>query len=318
MTYRPNLINILLLSALLTLSGCMPISEYDNTSVGTGISGAAIGAVAAGGTAAVLGAPKPVIGFFGLTGAGIGYYLTTLRFASRGIIQAGGKVYTEGDFIIIEVPTDHLFDTNTAEFLPGTEPVLDSIVSALKRYPCNNIIISASTSGFGTQRFQQKLSESRASQVASYLWLRGIGAESKIKDTEIIKGRTLMYVGYGDLLPIANDLHLESIRSNSRIQIVGYLGYQELHWNQYRKHYKHFQSIGSMSDSSTGESAPINYSDSFSADHMPDNTDTTKQIDFNKEFPPEASAHSYRFNTHSRIHHRRSASAFQTTDGDNL
>ena len=82
-----------------------------------------------------------------------------MRFSSAEIIQAHGQVFTQGDYVTIEVPTDYLFDTNSSDFNPGVEPVLDSIASVLQRYPDNNILISGNTSGTDTDHYELKLSE---------------------------------------------------------------------------------------------------------------------------------------------------------------
>jgi hypothetical protein len=62
---------IFFLCTLLAIAGCAPIS---NTDPPTGsFVGTAIGAGFGAGTAAVLNAPKPVIGVAGVADAGLGY-----------------------------------------------------------------------------------------------------------------------------------------------------------------------------------------------------------------------------------------------------
>lgn len=175
--------------------------------------GAAIGA---GGVAA-LGASKPLIVLGGLTGGAIGYYVTTLRFDAGGIIREGGKVYTVGDYLGIYIPTDRLFEPNSADFTPHAPFILDSVAVVLRRCPSNNILISGNTSGFGRVKWELFLSEKRAQKVAAYLWSTGINtfAAPGIR-------RRLQYVGYGDYFPIASDLTNTGIRQNSRIQITSY------------------------------------------------------------------------------------------------
>jgi outer membrane protein OmpA-like peptidoglycan-associated protein len=177
------------------------------------------GGAAAGGTLAWLfGGSKTVIGASALGGGLVGYYVSTLRFASGGIMKSGGQVFALGDSVSVEIPTDRLFDVNSADFLDDAAPILDSAVNVLKRYPDNNIMISGSTSGFGSTKFQLKLSEARARQVSAYLWAHGV---SQFKQFST-KTRQLIYTGYGDFFPIANDIHNDSNRKNSRIQITAY------------------------------------------------------------------------------------------------
>jgi hypothetical protein len=269
---------VLLLSLAWMLGGCAASTDESPPTGGSAV-GAGVGAVLAGGTAALLDAPKPIIGLAAVGGAGLGYYLTSLRFASKGIIRSGGKVYTLGEYMMIEIPTDNLFEPNTDEFLPGTEPVLDSIVDILKRYPNHNIFISGNTSGFGTHRFEQKLSEDRAAQIAAYLWAHGVtdgGAQIKSDRPERDSNRRLIYVGYGDALPIANNLHLESIRANSRIQIVASPCGAEV---KCKKCFRPFDNVGRWDDeiTSTTEQHPTSYAAAFPDDHLPEESEMTPQ-----------------------------------------
>ncbi len=181
--------------------------------------GAGVGAIAAGGTAAALGVSyKPTLALVALAGAGIGYYATTLRFDSAGIIQGGGQVYTLGDYATIEIPSDRLFETNSSDFTPEADAILKSAVTVLNRYSCNNIMISGNTSGFGSARFEHKLSEDRARQVSGFLWANGI-TEYKPQSNDT---RKLTYVGYGNYFPVSNNITNSGVRSNSRIQITAY------------------------------------------------------------------------------------------------
>lgn len=222
MESKYHLVLALILS--FTLAGCSfnPFTT-DNHLTGSGTS-TAVGAAVGVGTTAVIGQTTKTtpLAIGGAVGALVGYYVSTLRFASGGIIHGGGQVFTLGDYVSIDLPTDNLFDVNTAEFLDDVKPVLDSVVAVLKRSPKNNIIVSGDTSGFGTTKFQLVLSEARARQVAAYLWAHGIGQFQCSTLSIEGEGRQMYYTGYGDFFPIANHIHNDSIRQNSRIQITSY------------------------------------------------------------------------------------------------
>lgn len=177
--------------------------------------GAAAGGIVGGTVAGVAGASKGIIIAHGIAGAAVGYYLTTMTFQGGAITKAGGQIFSEGDYLTIVIPTDQLFDSNTADLLPRSGPILDSTASILNRFPDYNILITGSTSGFGTQRYERKLSEDRARQVAAWLWNKGID----IYNEDYTKKRRLIYIGYGDHFPIANTQTNSGIRMNSRIQI---------------------------------------------------------------------------------------------------
>lgn len=215
-----------LLLGALSLESCTYNPMVPNNHNTGSIQGRLIGMGVGGGTAAVLGAPTPIKILAGVTGGSIGYYMTTQRYDASGIYFAGGQVYQLGQKVGIYVPTDKLFQANTADFLPQATPILDSIVAVLQRTPDNNILISGNTSGFSSNRFEQKLSQDRAKAVAAYLWDAGMSAYQ----TNSLTTRKLNYVGYGDYFPITSDSNHsnEGIRSNSRIQITSYPSAEDL------------------------------------------------------------------------------------------
>ncbi|TAK73293.1 MAG: OmpA family protein [Gammaproteobacteria bacterium] len=190
----------------------------DNHTTGSA-AGVAVGAAAGAGGVAALGGSKFAMMLGGLTGGMLGYYATTLRYDSGGIIQGGGDVYTVGDYIGIYIPSDRLFYPNTADFTPQAPSILDSVGVILQRKPNNNILISGNTSGFSRPRWELRLSEERAKKVAAYLW--NTTDISQFKENSI-NLRRLKYVGYGDYFPIATHETNAGIRKNSRIQITSY------------------------------------------------------------------------------------------------
>ncbi len=215
-----------LCTLLLTATSCSfnPFTT-DNELTGSA-AGAALGGVVGAGSAALLGANKYVIALAGVGGAAVGYYVTTLNFASGGVVKAGGQVFSVGDYVTIEIPTDTIFEDNSADLLPEAGPALNSAVMVLARYPNNNILVSGNTSGFGPKRYELRLSEARAERVSAYLWSHGISAFKATDAT--VPTRRLMYVGYGNYFPISNNIKAASIRENSRIQITSFPGDAEL------------------------------------------------------------------------------------------
>ena len=193
------------------LSGC-------NTNHPTGsATGALIGAGVGAGTIAALSGSKPLMVLAGLGGGALGYYVTTPVMIPAAI-QSGGQVYTLGNYVGINIPSDNLFEPNSDEFLPQSAPILDSAATVMQRYPDNNILISGNTSGFGQSRWEKHLSLRRAQKVSAYLWNAGINSfKEESNDT-----RKLNYLGYGDYFPIASNHTNTGIRQNSRIQIISY------------------------------------------------------------------------------------------------
>lgn len=252
--------------SVLFLAGCTfnPFSK-DNQMTGNP-AGTAIGGGAAGGAAIIAGAPKPLVLLSTLGGASLGYYFTTLTFESGGINRIGGQVFSIGDYTTIYIPTDKLFDVNSAELLPNANAILNSVLAVINRFPDKNIMISGNTSGFGVAHFQLKLSEDRARQIAAFLWNNGIAQSVSVEDT---RSRKLLYVGYGNYFPIANDLSNDSLRSNSRIQITIYPYYDKLLPGKMARTFSNIGEGDSTEVHLTETEKQLNIANEFSTDVLP-------------------------------------------------
>jgi outer membrane protein OmpA-like peptidoglycan-associated protein len=224
------------------LAGCTANTPKNRDS-SRQVAGAAIGGAAAGVGTAALGAPRPLIVGASVGGMALGYYVTTLRFDAGPIYKVGGQVYAQGDYVGINIPSYKLFEANTAEFRADATPLLDSTVAVLKRYPNSNILVSGNTSGIAGHRFDQKLSQARARQVAAYLWAHGVNSF----ESQSIQRRRLAFVGYGDYFPIASDVKIENVQKNSRIQITAYPSRRDLQLDPMTRA---FENVGSAYDPS--------------------------------------------------------------------
>src|SRR3990167_2368815 len=96
------------------------------------------GAGAGAGSVWLLGGSKTMMLFGGVAGGTAAYYLTSLRYDAAGIIDAGGDVYVLGDYMGIYIPSDKLFEVNTADLLPSAPRILNSVVTVLQHKPDNN------------------------------------------------------------------------------------------------------------------------------------------------------------------------------------
>lgn len=274
MTHKRNIvINFIICFVLIALSGCSynPF-RTDNELTGSA-TGTAIGAGAGAATAWAAGASKAEIALAGIAGGALGYYVTSLPFNAGGVTHVSGKVFTLGDFVTIEIPSQQIFEVNTSDFLSQAPAVLDSAVAVLNRYPNNNIMISGNTNGFYTSKLERKLSEDRARQVAAYLWAHGINnftdQNSNIAD---IKGdhtyvRKLTYVGYGSHFPISNTITVAGRRDNDRIQITSYPSNEKLKMNKCGRIYSNIGRIDDSQDSSTN-----NVNNEFKGDNLPEHS----------------------------------------------
>jgi len=224
MMAKPQFIKIIFLVFFTLLAGCTQNTTQPDHDTSRHAAGAATGGAAAGLGFAALGAPRPLVVGAAAGGMALGYYVTTLRFDAGPIYKAGGEVYTQGDYIGIVIPSYKLFETNTDQLLPQAQPVLDSVVAVLKRYPESNILVTGNTGGNGPHRWNQKLSEARARKVASYLWANGVSSFR----SQSLNTRRLRYVGYGDYFPIVNPMKITGVQKNSRVQITSYPSKKDL------------------------------------------------------------------------------------------
>jgi hypothetical protein len=230
---------ILVLFFLCTLGGCTynPFSTQNRLTGNPAapLLGAGIGA----GGLALLGAPKQLIILGGIGGGALGYYVSTLRYDAGGIVAVGGQVYQIGDYVGIDIPTDYLFDHNSARLLVAAPSILDSVVDVLGRFGNRSILVAGHTSGFDRPAREKRLSTARAKVVVDYLRNAGVNAfeESSINLREI------KYVGYGDRFPIANHFRNNSIRQNSHILISVYPSKRQLEAAPYRPVFKDIATI---------------------------------------------------------------------------
>ncbi len=202
---------------MLTACSYNPLSST-NHSTGDPVETAA-GGVAGFGTAAAFGVTNhALLGAAGVGGAGIGYYMSTIRYDAAGIYHAGGQVFVVGDYLTIELPTSSVFDDNSSDLTPMGNAALRSAAKVLNRLCCQSILVSGNSSGFGTSKMERRITEKRARVVAAFLWSQGVNNfKQRSNDT-----RKLTYVGYGNYFPIANNITAKGIQSNSRIQITAY------------------------------------------------------------------------------------------------
>lgn len=97
------------------------------------------------------------------------------------------------------------FDFDKSDIKPEFVPVLDEAVEILNTSPDVNVIIEGHTCWIGTEKYNQGLSERRAASVCKYLVEKGISQNR------------LEIIGYGEIMPIADNHTLEGRRMNRRV-----------------------------------------------------------------------------------------------------
>lgn len=184
--------------------------KASNTGMGAGI-GAAVGAVGGviiGGSnkrkSALIGA-----GVGALAGAGVGAYMDAQEEKLRRQLQGTGvSVTRDGNNIILNMPGNITFDTDSPAIKPHFSDVLDSVALVLKEYNRTYVDVIGHTDSTGSAAHNQTLSERRAESVANALGARGIIRER------------LMTSGMGPRYPIADNATPQGRSLNRRVEIA--------------------------------------------------------------------------------------------------
>jgi len=107
--------------------------------------------------------------------------------------QAGQTIGPDGCPVPVSIDLKGVnFDFDKSTLRPDAVAILNEAIEILKRYPDLRVEVAGHTDSKGTDAYNQKLSERRASAVYDYLTSNGIDA-----------GRLVGPVGYGESRPIA-------------------------------------------------------------------------------------------------------------------
>lgn len=205
----------LILALVFTASACTTLDPYtreEKTSHAT--RGAAIGAAAGAVIGAVTGGDRLKRAAIGagvgaLAGAGVGYYMDQQEMRLRQQLEGTGVSVTRvGDNIVLNMPGNITFATDSANIAPGFYEVLDSVVLVLKEYEKTVIVVEGHTDSSGGEQYNQLLSERRADAVARFLI-----------DSRVIPARVASY-GFGESRPIADNQYADGRAANRRVELT--------------------------------------------------------------------------------------------------
>ena len=117
-------------------------------------------------------------------------------------------VVNTGSELIVRMPQDILFATDSATVNSGLTSDLGVLAQSLNRYPNSTVVVTGHTDNTGSAAYNQDLSERRALAVTSIL--RGSG----------VSGARLQALGAGETQPIASNLTPEGRAQNRRVDIT--------------------------------------------------------------------------------------------------
>jgi outer membrane protein OmpA-like peptidoglycan-associated protein len=197
-------------SAALLLSACdVPVDDgRQNTRQGVA-GGAAIGAIAGAilsrdtAKGAALGA---AVG--GIAGAAYGDYLDRQEAALRSDLGNNVQIANTGDRLIVTLPQDILFASDSATLRPDLRGDLVTVARSLNDYPDTTVQVIGHTDNTGDAGYNQQLSTRRANAVSAILTANGV-APARVQT-----------FGRGEDQPKASNLTPEGRQQNRRVEIV--------------------------------------------------------------------------------------------------
>ena len=190
------------------LVGCETAQQNQRTAIGA-VAGAAIGAAAGtlvGGNDrrnALVGA-----GIGLLAGAAVGQYLDQQqRDLEAGLAGTGAEVERQGDQLLVTMPSQITFATDSAEIQPQFYSALDNVAATFNKYPESYVDVIGHTDSRGSDQYNQSLSERRANSVSGYLGNRGVNRAR------------LASFGQGESAPVATNETAEGRAANRRVEL---------------------------------------------------------------------------------------------------
>ena len=145
----------------------------------------------------------------GAVGAGIGYSLDKQEAdLRRDLGNKNVTVQNTGDRLIVTLPQDILFGTDSFAVRTDLRSDLNAVAGNLQAYPNSTIQIVGHTDSDGDAAYNQQLSERRANSVADVLYDAGIPF-SRIQT-----------FGRGESQPVASNLDPAGKARNRRVEIV--------------------------------------------------------------------------------------------------
>jgi len=117
-------------------------------------------------------------------------------------------IVNTGDRLIVTLPQDILFATDSAVVRPDLRADLRTVASSLQSYPNTSVRIIGHTDNVGTAEYNQSLSLRRANAVADVLFAGGVS------------GNRITTAGRGEEVPVATNLTPEGRAQNRRVEII--------------------------------------------------------------------------------------------------
>ncbi|PSW11668.1 glycine zipper 2TM domain-containing protein [Photobacterium sanctipauli] len=198
-------------------TGCSTTNPYtgeEQTAKAT--SGALIGAVT-GAAIGVASSSKSDRGKGALIGAasgaalggGIGYYMDVQEAELRKQLQSTGiSVTRDGDNIVLNMPNEITFGVDQTDLSTRAKKALYNVAIVAKEYDKTMLNVYGFTDSTGSESYNLRLSQVRASEVTNQLVRDGVA------------GNRIITKGMGEAHPIASNSSEQGRAENRRVEIV--------------------------------------------------------------------------------------------------
>jgi outer membrane protein OmpA-like peptidoglycan-associated protein len=149
----------------------------------------------------------------GIAGGAVGAYMDKqkqdLEKTLAQEIQAGQARIDKmpNDVVRITMTSQTAFDTNSATIKPGFDTTMDKLADVVVRYAKTTLTVVGHTDNVGSNDYNQKLSERRATSVAQYF------------ESKRVNAVRLAVSGKGETAPIASNNSESGRQANRRVEI---------------------------------------------------------------------------------------------------
>ncbi|HSC94483.1 MAG TPA: OmpA family protein [Burkholderiales bacterium] len=144
-----------------------------------------------------------------LAGGAVGAYMDKQEDELRRVMRDSGVTVTrKGDDVILNMPGNVTFRTDSADLNAQFYKVLDGVALVAKKYDKTIIEVAGHTDSTGTAEYNRQLSQRRATSVADYLTSRGV-AQAR-----------MMTAAGGEDHPIASNATEQGRAANRRVEVT--------------------------------------------------------------------------------------------------
>ena len=197
--------------AALSLAAACTTSTGELSRTNTGLlTGAVAGGLLGAATGSGNRTPEVLLGagLGAMAGGFIGQHLDRQAAELRASLGSNATVVNTGSEIVVTMPQDILFATDSSSVRPDLQANLRAVAQNINSYPTSAVIIRGHTDSTGSDAYNQQLSMRRADAVAGVLIGAGVPASR------------VQAIGMGESSPVASNESASGRAQNRRVEIT--------------------------------------------------------------------------------------------------